>query len=172
MKNLKNLKTKALGVTEALFRNITDKCGTPYFEHCKFVGQKAYEIAGDYRLSESVRDLIFISGVLHDVVEDIFESNRETGLDFIQREFGSDVMELVEILSKKKNEQYEDYIERVKKNDYALIIKAADSLHNSDFTRYELQDLNESVLTKSDLYRSRALGYIQELNERFNGNMI
>ena len=68
-----------------------------------------------------------IVALLHDVVEDAgvtFES--------IRSEFGSEVSDAVEAVTKRKGEPLELYYERVRGNRLALIVKAADIRDNTD----------------------------------------
>ena len=69
--------------------------------------------------------------LLHDVVEDsdwTLEDLRKEGLP-------EEVVQAVGILTKKRNENYEEYILRVKQNPLARQVKLADLQHNSDLSR-------------------------------------
>lgn len=62
-----------------------------------------------------------ISAYLHDILEDT-----PVGVRFIRKNFGEDVLEIVEHLTRKDDETYFEYIHRVKENEYARIVKVAD----------------------------------------------
>ena len=69
--------------------------------------------------------------LLHDVVEDsdwTLEDLRKEGLP-------EEVVQAVGIITKKRNENYEEYILRVKQNPLARQVKLADLKHNSDLSR-------------------------------------
>ena len=60
--------------------------------------------------------------------------------------FPNIVIEAVEVLTKEKNISYTEYLEKVKKNELARVVKLADLKHNSDLSRL-------SKITKKDLLR-------------------
>ena len=86
-----------------------DKGGEPYIFHPLRVSLKF----GDLKLR--------IIALLHDVVED-----SDIKLEQIEIEFGSEVAEAVDYLSRRSGETYWEYIERMKSNNLAINIKIAD----------------------------------------------
>ena len=89
---------------------------------------------------------------LHDVVED-----SETGIDEIHERFGEDIGHAVDALTRRKDEQYFDYINRVKEHPEATQVKLADLHSNlknnpneSLAQRYEkaIQMLKHDILVK------------------------
>jgi len=89
---------------------------------------------------------------LHDVVED-----SETGIDEIHERFGEDIGHAVDALTRRKDEQYFDYINRVKEHPEATQVKLADLHSNlknnpneSLARRYEkaIQMLKHDILVK------------------------
>ena len=75
-----------------------------------------------------------IAGLFHDLLEDTDATEDEI------RDIGGDrVLEAVKLLTKEDNYVMEDYIARIKENDIARAVKAADRLHNlrSAFTADE-----------------------------------
>lgn len=150
-----------------LFEGYVDKSNVPYHLHCIFVANKAKEIAQNIGLNDNEIRTVYLCGLLHDVVEDIYGDNPEVGLSFIEENYGSEVKEIVSLLTKQKNEKYNDYIKRVETNPKALIVKFADSLHNSDITRYSLKDITDKQIQKSKEYHKRALGYLKQIKEYY-----
>ena len=73
-----------------------------------------------------------IAGVLHDVVEDspwTFEALEEEG-------FSKDIIDALKCLTKRsENENYDEFIERVKKNPLAVAVKINDLSDNMDIRR-------------------------------------
>ncbi|HEX0888222.1 TPA: GTP pyrophosphokinase, partial [Streptococcus pneumoniae] len=68
---------------------------------------------------------------LHDVIED----TSLTLLDLKKEGFSKNIIEAVDILTKKKGQDYQSYLNLVKKNELARVVKLADLRHNSDLTR-------------------------------------
>ncbi len=72
-----------------------------------------------------------IVAVLHDVVED----SAEIRLPEIEQAFGARIAAAVDALTKRDGEAYDDYLERVKADEIARIVKLADLKDNSDLGR-------------------------------------
>lgn len=110
---------QALAIAKDAHKGQVDKAGVDYIQHPLFV---ASLVEGE--LAKTV-------GLLHDVVEDsdwTLEDLRKEGLP-------EEVVQAVGILTKKRNENYEEYILRVKQNPLARQVKLADLKHNSDLSR-------------------------------------
>ena len=72
-----------------------------------------------------------IIGVLHDVIEDT-----NTTYDFLREEgFSEKVIEALGCMTRKKEESYMDYIERIKKNQLSSKVKLADLEDNMNISR-------------------------------------
>lgn len=71
-----------------------------------------------------------IVAVLHDVVEDSSISIGTVGY-----QFGARIAAAVDALTKRKGEAYDDYLDRVKADDIARLVKLADLKDNSDLGR-------------------------------------
>lgn len=69
--------------------------------------------------------LLKISAYLHDAMED-----SHIGEGFIREAFGDEILEVVECLTRKDDETYFEYIQRVKENEYARVVKIADIKFN------------------------------------------
>ena len=110
---------QALAIAKDAHKGQVDKAGVAYIQHPLFV---ASLVEGE--LAKTV-------ALLHDVVEDsdwTLEDLRKEGLP-------EEVVQAVGILTKKRNENYEEYILRVKQNPLARQVKLADLQHNSDLSR-------------------------------------
>ena len=96
-----------------------DKSGDPYIFH-------------PYHLAEQMPDEITTCvALLHDVVED-------TSVTFedLRKEFPSEVIEALRLLTHEKSVPYLDYVRKIKQNPVARTVKLADLVHNSDETRF------------------------------------
>jgi len=67
-----------------------------------------------------------MAAVLHDVVED---TDREIR-DLVDRGFPKEVVTAIDYLTRRSNELYDDYIERLSLNDLARRVKIIDLRHN------------------------------------------
>ena len=94
-----------------------------------------------------------IAGILHDVVED---SN--ITLDDLSKYFDSTIIEALRVLTKKNDDNYEEYIKRVKTNEIATIVKLKDLEHNMDLTR--LDEVTEDDIKRNKKYED-AISYLE-----------
>ena len=111
-----------------------DKGGQPYINHPLAVAGK---VTGD--------DLKVIA-LLHDVLEDTFVS-----YDTLVNLFGQRIADAVNALTRKQDETYEAFIDRVRLDDLARIVKLADLEHNMDLSR--IQNPGEADLRRVEKYR-------------------
>jgi len=72
-----------------------------------------------------------VVALLHDVVED----SSWTLEDLKKESFSDPIIEAIDAITKRKNEQYDDYISRVSKNELARKVKLQDLKHNMDISR-------------------------------------
>ena len=84
---------------------------------------------------------------LHDVIED----TELTLEDLHEYEFSKEVIEAVDIITKKRGEDYQSYLNSVKKNKLARAVKLADLRHNSDLTR--LAKVTEKDIKRKEKYQ-------------------
>lgn len=112
-------------------RGQVDKSGQPYIEHPRRVAQMVRLMCGDYRE--------IIVAWLHDVAED-GPKGRESHLEEIEKEFGPSVRQAVDALTHRKGETRDDYYARVRKNTWALTVKAADIADNTSEARVAALD--------------------------------
>ena len=96
----------------------TDPCGIPYIFH-------PYHLAEQMDSEETV-----CAALLHDVLEDTTVHEDE-----LRRLFGDEITDAVVILTHYDDDDYEDYLHRIKENHIALAVKKADIAHNSNESR-------------------------------------
>lgn len=134
---------QALAIAKDAHKGQVDKAGVEYIQHPLFV---ASLVEGE--LAKTV-------ALLHDVVEDsdwTLEDLRKEGLP-------EEVVQAVGILTKKRNENYEEYILRVKQNPLARQVKLADLKHNSDLSR--LANVTDRDRKRVAKYQ-KAIAYLSE----------
>ena len=121
---------KAIQLAVEAHAGDTDKAGATYIRHpLRLMRQMD---------TETER----VVAVLHDVVEDTAYD-----LDDIEDEFGSEVRNAVDAVTKRDGEAYEDLIDRAASNPIARAVKIADLEDNMDITRLDSvdEDLGERL---------------------------
>lgn len=83
--------------------------------------------------------------LLHDTIED----TDVTAEYLIKRGIPKELVEVVQLLTKPENEEYESYLKRVRKNPMAKAVKLADLAHNTSPER--ASGLNEKRRAKYEL---------------------
>ena len=112
------LTTTAMQIAYRAHHGQVDKGGVPYILH-------------PVHLAEQMEDEYSTCvALLHDVVEDT-----QVTLEELEKIFPPEVTQAVAVMTHKKDEPYLEYVERVKHNPIAKIVKLADLRHNSDHTR-------------------------------------
>ena len=116
--------------------------------------EKAYEIAKKAHLGQvdkAGEDYIKhpekAVAYLHDVIEDTELTLEDLG----EYGFSKEVIEAVDIITKKRGEDYQSYLNSVKKNKLARAVKLADLRHNSDLTR--LTKVTEKDIKRKEKYQ-------------------
>ncbi|MEG1334479.1 MAG: hypothetical protein RSD11_12570 [Bacteroides sp.] len=111
---------KAIEIALKAHAEQVDKAGQPYIEHPLRV------------MNMGTTDNEKIVGVLHDVVED-----SDWTFEQLQREgFSSEVIEALRSITKQsKDEPYDKFIQRIKKNPLAVKVKINDLTDNMDIRR-------------------------------------
>lgn len=84
---------------------------------------------------------------LHDIIEDTELTLEDLG----EYGFSKEVIEAVDIITKKRGEDYQSYLNSVKKNKLARAVKLADLRHNSDLTR--LAKVTEKDIKRKEKYQ-------------------
>lgn len=114
-----NLYNKALEIATEAHSGQFDKAGEDYIQHPLYVAS----------LVSTEKEKAV--ALLHDVIEDSSITKEDLLLSGIDPE----VVEAVLVLTKQPSDSYQSYLERVKGNELARIVKLADLTHNSDLSR-------------------------------------
>lgn len=132
---------KALWIAFNAHFDQLDKGGRPYILHPMTVA-----------LNVNTTDEKIVA-LLHDVIEDT-----SVTLDDLRKEgFPDNIIEAVNVLTKRDGEDYESYLHRVKKNHLATTVKIADLKHNSDLSR--LKEITDKDRKRAKKY-ARSLDYL------------
>jgi len=117
-----DFKELAFEIAKNAFENKVDKGGKPYFEHL-------------LRVAEPFKDdsLLYPIAMLHDLLEDCPEWNENS----LRHLFSKNIVDTIVILTKGKNEDYFDYIDRINQSSWATKVKLADLKDNMNITRLE-----------------------------------
>ena len=108
-----SLTKKAMKIAFEAHKEQVDKTGMPYIYHPIHLAEQADT------------EIECVVCLLHDVLED---SN--ISIDNLEKEFPSEVIELLKLLTRKKAESYMEYIKKIKCNETAVKIKILDIKHN------------------------------------------
>lgn len=113
------LTKKAMNIMFESHKNQIDKSGTPYVFH-------------PWHVAESMPDeKTTVVALLHDTIEDT-----DLTLDDLRKmEFQDDILNAIDILTYKENENYQTYIEKIGKNIIATKVKISSLTHNMDLSR-------------------------------------
>jgi (p)ppGpp synthase/HD superfamily hydrolase len=149
-----------LGVAVALASRVhekqKDKAGKPYILH---------PLGVMMRLRSEDSELNQIA-VLHDVVED----GGTTYKSLLEMGFSEAVVNTLALLTHDRGISYEDYIERMRGNYYALVVKREDLRDNSDITRLKgVTDKDVVRMRKYHLAFSRVREMLAEFDAKRKG---
>ena len=109
----------ALAIAKKAHAGQVDKAGVDYIKHPLYVASQVK--------TEQEKAV----ALLHDVLED----SDITAADLLAYGLSNEVVTAVQTLTKKKGQSYQDYLEKVKSNNLARVVKLADLKHNSDLSR-------------------------------------
>lgn len=126
---------KALEIAKKAHRLQVDKSGIDYILH-------PMKVASLVNTDEE-RAVAY----LHDVIED----TDITSNDLLREGIPVNIVEAVVVLTKNKAYTYKQYLERVKKNELAKVVKIADLQHNSDISR--LKNITQKDLDRLEKYQ-------------------
>ena len=132
----------ALSIAKKAHKGQYDKAGVDYIEHPLFVASLV-----DTQEEKAV-------ALLHDVLED----SPYTAEELILAGLPETVVTAVQVLTKKKGQDYQQYLELVKSNPIARCVKLADLKHNSDLSR--LATITEKDLERFEKYK-KAIDYLR-----------
>ena len=109
----------ALAIAKKAHAGQVDKADVDYIQHPLYVASQVK--------TEQEKAV----ALLHDVIED----SDITAADLLASGLSNEVVTAVQILTKKKGQSYQEYLEKVKSNNLARVVKLADLKHNSDLSR-------------------------------------
>jgi (p)ppGpp synthase/HD superfamily hydrolase len=129
--------------TIAVFAHLDqkDKAGMPYILH-------PIRIFNQVHTNKSK-----IAALLHDVIKDSILT-----LEKLKPYFSEDIIEALDALTRRKGEEYQDYLARVKENALAMKIKYFDLKHNLNPER--LKQLKLSTRVRLNRKYDEALKYL------------
>ena len=136
------LTRKAMLLAYNAHMNQFDKSGVPYIFH-------PIHLAEQMDTEEEC-----VTALLHDVAEDT-----DITLDELAEEFPKEVIDALRLLTRRDDEDYMEYVEKIKANPIAVKVKKADLRHNSDRTRLENPALRD--IERWEKYK-RALAVLEE----------
>ena len=131
----------ALSIATEAHKGQFDKAGVDYVEHPIYVASQV-----DTEEEKAV-------ALLHDVIED----SPFTAEELLLAGLLETVVTTVQILSKKKGQDYQTYLENVKSNPLARVVKLADLKHNSDLSR--LSSVTDKDFERLEKYK-KAIDYL------------
>ncbi len=135
---------KAIKIATTAHDGQFDKAGAPYIFHPLRV-----MMAGKSEIER-------ICGVLHDTIED-----SDITLEFLQKKgFSEEVLAVLDCLTKRYGENYDDFISRILENKTAFLVKLADLHDNMDLSR--ISDLTDEDKDRIEKY-SRAVERIYDV---------
>lgn len=123
------LTRKAMIIAYNAHKNQVDKSGVPYIYHPIHVAEQ---------MDTEVECIV---ALLHDVVEDT-----DVTFEQLKSEFPSEIIDILKLLTKTKDIDYCEYINKVKENTVARKVKIADIEHNLDRSRLD-------IITDKDIKR-------------------
>lgn len=128
------LTRKAMRIAYEAHKNQVDKSGVPYIYHPIHVAEQM----------DTENECII--ALLHDVVED-------TNVTFKQLEevFSKEIIDILKLLTREENIEYDEYIKRIKNNSIACKVKIADLTHNLDKTRLDF--VTEVDVKRNEKYK-------------------
>ena len=142
-KNMKQSQSeKAYEIAKKAHLGQIDKAGEDYIKHPEKVAS--------FVNSDEEKAVAY----LHDVIEDTeltLEDLREYG-------FSEEVLKAVDVITKKKGQDYQTYLNSVKENKLARVVKLADLRHNSDLTR--LINITEKDIERKEKYQ-KAIDFLK-----------
>lgn len=110
---------KALEIAKAAHKGQVDVGGAEYINH-------PIEVA-EHCEDEDAK----IVALLHDVIED----SKVTLDDLRLQGFKDEIIEAIDIISGRSGIGYDEYLQSIKDNDLARVVKIQDLIHNSDLSR-------------------------------------
>jgi len=119
---MSDIKELAFQIAKKAFDGKIDKGGKPYFNHLIRVSEKFKE-----------DEFLYPIAMLHDLIEDCPEWNEI----YLRCLFSENIVSTIAVLTKKENEDYFDYIDRINQSSWATKVKLSDLKDNMDITRLD-----------------------------------
>ena len=132
---------KAYKIAKKAHLGQVDKAGEDYIKHPE-------KVASFVKTDEEKA-----VAYLHDVIED----TELTLENLYEYDFSKELIEAVDIITKKRGEDYQSYLNSVKKNKLARAVKLADLRHNSNLTR--LTKVTEKDIERKEKYQ-KAINFL------------
>ena len=133
---------KAMEIAYKAHHEQVDKSGVPYIFHPIHLAEQM-----------DTEDECIVA-LLHDVVEDT-----KMTFEQLEKDFSETVIQALKLVTRDKNEDYMQYVEKIKINPIAKKVKLADLHHNSDKTRLEKMTLID--LKRNEKYE-KAIKFLNE----------
>ncbi len=124
---------KALVISMKAHKGQKDKAGKKYIFH----PIKVAMLSKGYKTK--------IVALLHDVIED-----SDVTIEDLSKYFDRDIVLAVDCITKKKGQDYQNYLNIVKNNELARKVKIADLTHNSNLNR--LEKITEVDIMRKEKY--------------------
>jgi len=131
----------AMKIAKKYHSGLTDRSGKPYINHLLTV----FKLVGGYNAKKIELPIV---ALLHDLIEDT-----NYAITSIYRIFGKDVGDAVKAITK-YNSPHHVYLNGVRNNKIARIVKIADMTHNSDISRIpnpSIEDIDRVQRYKEDI---------------------
>ena len=128
------LTRKAMIIAYEAHKNQVDKSGVPYIYHPIHVAEQM----------DTENECII--ALLHDVVEDINVTFKQ-----LEEVFSKEIIDILKLLTREENIEYDEYIKRIKNNSIACKVKIADLTHNLDKTRLDF--VTEVDVKRNEKYK-------------------
>lgn len=135
----------ALKIAKECHKGQKDKAGVDYINHPLKVSELCEHGLGK------------VIALLHDVIEDC----GETTLSLSEKGIYPMVFQRVELLSKKKGQDYQEYLKNIAEDPYTREVKIADLMHNMDLSR--IPNPTEKDFERVEKYK-KALSFLKSVN--------
>lgn len=122
---------KAMKLAFDAHKEQVDKIGVPYVYHIM-------DVASQMNTEDTT-----IVALLHDVVEDT-----DVTLDDLSKMFDAHIVSAIDSITRRKDEEYFQYICRVKQNTLATTVKIQDLIHNTNLYRVQIADMSVSLFMR------------------------
>ncbi len=123
---MRHVISEAIAFATKMHHGQFDKAGLPYILH---------PLKVMYLVKSDDEELMAVA-VSHDVVEDCFASDHEAGYSALKAiGMTKRVIDAVRLLTKRKDQSYDEYIAGVLTNKDSIRVKMADIRHNNDLRR-------------------------------------